>query len=93
MDQSSQPHQSPPHQAQPEDEPATAVKRSIPHYTGYIFFLAIVSTFVAAIVLLVMGFVETFSVVAELLQGHTDMNTVRVHFIETIDIFLLATTL
>ena len=95
MDQSSQPHQSTPHQAQPVDEPDTAIKRSIPYYTGYIFFLAVVSTFVAAIVLLVMGFVETFSVVFELLrfQGHTDINTVRIHFIETIDIFLLATTL
>ena len=92
MDQSSEPHQSTPPQAQPVDAPGTAIERSIP-YTRYVFFLAIVSTFVAAIVLIVMGFVETFSVVAELLQGHTDMNTVRVHFIETIDIFLLATTL
>jgi uncharacterized membrane protein YqhA len=54
-----------------------------------------VSTFVAAFVLLVMGFIETFSVVFELLRfpGHADLNTVRIHFIETIDIFLLATIL
>ena len=91
MDHSSQPHQN---TSQPVDAPGTAVQRSIPA-TRYVFFLAIVSTFVAAFVLLVIGFVETFRVVFELLrfQGHTDMNTVRLHFIESIDVFLLATIL
>lgn len=94
MAQGVHPQQSAPEQAPPVDAPATVTENTI-RGSRYVFLLAIISTFVAAVVLLVLGFVETFEVVFELLRfdGHTDSNAVRLHFIEVLDMFLLATIL
>lgn len=95
MAEAEHPHSGVVHDVEQADPGQNALlQRSVPA-TRYVFLLAIVSCYVAAVVLLVMGFVETFRVVFELLRfdGHSDLNTVRVHFIEIIDVFLLATIL
>lgn len=63
--------------------------------TRYVFVLAIISAFIASFVLVVMGFIETFQIVLEVLRpgGHADLQSVRLHFIEVIDTFLIATIL
>lgn len=62
--------------------------------TRLVFTLAIVSTFVAAVALLVLGTIETFHTVGALLGfGGTniDPTEARLHFIEVVDLFLVAT--
>lgn len=61
----------------------------------YIFILPIIASFVASFVLLLLGFVETFRVLYEAIahgDGHA-LETLRLHFIEVLDVFLLATVL
>jgi uncharacterized membrane protein YqhA len=78
----------------PHELPPNQLERQIPR-TRYIFILPIVATFVAAVVLMLFGFYETFHVIFTALtdrQGHA-LETLRLHFIETLDVFLLATIL
>lgn len=79
---------------QPRDQPPNQLERQIPR-TRYIFILPIVATFVAAVVLMLFGFYETFHAIFTAWrdpQGHA-LETLRLHFIETLDVFLLATIL
>lgn len=78
--------------AQPRAE--NVIDREIPKIR-YIFVLPIIATLVAALALLVIGFVETFRVLIEVIahpDGHA-LETLRLHFVEVIDVFLLATIL
>ena len=62
--------------------------------TRIVFTLAILSTFVAAVALLVLGTVETFQTVVGLLgfgEPTLDPAEARQHFIEVVDLFLVAT--
>lgn len=81
----------PPRPTEPQEN---VVQRSVP-ITRFMFVLAIISSFLASFVLLVLGFIETIQVILGLLRfdGHHDMESVRLHFIEIIDIFLVATIL
>ena len=84
----------PSHEPAPATQAANAVEREIPKIR-YIFVLPIIASFVAAVVLIVFGFFETFKVIVEVVEhsdGHA-METLRLHFIEIIDVFLLATIL
>lgn len=61
----------------------------------YVFVLPIIASYVASVVLLVLGFYETFTVIFDAIghsEGHA-LETLRLHFIELIDVFLLATIL
>lgn len=73
---------------------AGAVGRSVPR-TRFVFVLAILSTLLASIVLLIMGFIETLHVIFDIIRHPAEMtlDVVRLHFIELIDTFLLATIL
>ena len=82
------------HEPAPAAQAANAVEREIPKLR-YIFVLPIVASFLAAVVLMMFGFFETFNVMVEV-EAHNDghaMATLRLHFIEIIDVFLLATIL
>jgi uncharacterized membrane protein YqhA len=59
----------------------------------YIFLLVIVSTFIASLVLIIVGTIETFQIVFELIDpSHVEvLSEVKVKFLEVIDQFLLAT--
>lgn len=84
----------PSHEPAPMAQNANVVEREIPK-VRYIFVLPIIASFVAAVVLIVFGFFETFKVIVEVVEhsdGHA-METLRLHFIEIIDVFLLATIL
>lgn len=62
--------------------------------TRIVFTLAIVSTFVAAVALLVLGTIEAFRTVGAILGFNEQTITlaeVRQHFIEVVDMFLVAT--
>jgi len=62
--------------------------------TRIVFTLAILSTFVAAVTLLVLGAVETFQTVAAIIGfGDHALSPAetRQHFIEVVDLFLVAT--
>src|SRR5262245_57479336 len=62
--------------------------------TRIVFTLAILSTFVASVALLVLGAVETFQTVFAIVGiGDHSMTPaeVRQHFIEVVDLFLVAT--
>lgn len=77
-----------------EPEPQDAVGRAFPKL-WYIFVLPVIAAYVATVALLVAGFVETFRVIVEVAThpgGHA-LETLRLHFIEVIDVFLLATVL
>lgn len=70
------------------------VNKFVP-WVRFIFVLPIMSALVASFVLVVFGFAETFRVIVEVLShpnGHA-MTTLRLHFVEVIDTFLLATIL
>lgn len=72
----------------------TVIDRQVPRIR-YIFILPIIALFVAAVVLLVVGFIETFRVILEATthgEGHV-LETLRLHFVELIDVFLLGTIL
>jgi uncharacterized membrane protein YqhA len=94
MSESSDLHSNPAQPGEPVGAMDKALERNVPR-SRYVFVLAIVSTFVSSVVLLVLGLVETFRVVFEALGlgGHADANQVRLSFIETIDMFLLAASL
>lgn len=84
----------PSHESTSNAHVENAVEREIPKLR-YIFILPIVASFVAAVVLMIFGFVETFKVIIEAVShgdGHA-MEILRLHFIEIIDVFLLATIL
>jgi uncharacterized membrane protein YqhA len=75
-------------------EPESSVDAQIPK-VRYIFVIPIVATFVASLVLLVLGFVETFKVIYEAVS-YSDphiLQSLKIHFVEIIDVFLLATIL
>jgi len=62
--------------------------------TRIVFTLAVLSTFVAAVTLLVLGTIETFRTVATLLgfgEQSLSLPQVRQHYIEVVDLFLVAT--
>ncbi len=63
--------------------------------TRYVFVLAIFSTYIASVVLIVLGTVEMFRTVVGLFgtNGQLTANQVRLGFIEAIDLFLIATIL
>lgn len=63
--------------------------------TRYVFVLAILSTYAATIVLLVLGALEMLHTILALVGFGAALTTnqVRVHFIEAVDLFLMATIL
>ena len=72
----------------------STLDRGVPKFR-YFFVLPIVAAFVASVTLLVLGFIETFKVIIEVVQhgeGHA-MESLKLHFVEVIDVFLLATIL
>ena len=82
------------HTSHEQPPPENIIDREIPK-VRYIFVLPIIATFVAAVALLLIGFVETFRVLVEVIShsdGHA-LETMRLHFVEVIDVFLLATIL
>jgi len=78
---------------QPIDESAPGGIKELFPAVRYIFALPVLATLVASLVLLVLGFIETFNIILELFHagGHLDLAEIKVHFIDVIDIFLLAT--
>lgn len=81
-------------EASPDLPPANSFERQIPR-TRYIFILPIIAAYIAAVVLMVFGFIETFSTIFEVLahsDGHA-LETLRLHIVEAVDVFLLATIL
>jgi uncharacterized membrane protein YqhA len=76
----------------PRDLPPNQLQRQIPR-TRYIFVLPILATFVAAVVLMLYGFYETFHAIFTVLTDPHGLETLRLHFVETLDVFLLATIL
>ncbi len=78
----------------PTDLPPNQFERQLPK-TAYIFILPIIGAFVASVVLMLAGFYETFHVIFAAFtdpHGHV-LETLRLHFVEAIDVFLLATIL
>lgn len=63
--------------------------------TRYVFLLAIVSTYIATVTLLVLGTIEMLRTVLGLLGvgGRLTANQIRLGFIEAVDLFLIATIL
>ena len=78
----------------PAEANTTAFNRHMPK-TRYIFLLAITSTYIAAIVLVLAGAVETLHIITEILPpGQAlPLAEAKVHFLEVIDQFLMATIL
>jgi uncharacterized membrane protein YqhA len=72
----------------------SAANRHIPK-TRYIFLLAILSTYIAAIVLVLAGALETLHIIIEILPpgAALPLAEAKVHFLEVIDQFLMATIL
>lgn len=75
-------------------EAVTAADRQVPKIR-FIFLLAVVSTYIASFVLLLAGAVETLHIIIEILPpGHAlPLAEAKVHFLEVIDQFLMATIL
>lgn len=82
-------------ETQPEkpDDEVSAVERQVPKFR-YIFALAIVSTYIASVALLITGAVQTARILYELIVGHgMAINREKFEFLEVIDVFLVATIL
>ena len=77
---------------QPNPSETNAVERQVPKFR-YIFVLAIASTFIASVVLLIAGTIDTFTIIYELITGHLALDKVKYEFLEVIDEFLVATIL
>lgn len=77
---------------QPNPSETNAVERQVPKFR-YIFVLAIASTFIASVVLLIAGTIDTFTIIYELITGHLALDKVNNEFLEVIDEFLVATIL
>lgn len=77
-----------------EGKVVTSADRHVPK-TRYIFLLAIISTYIAAVVLVLAGVVETLHIVIEILPPGSalPLAEAKVHFLEVIDQFLMATIL
>jgi uncharacterized membrane protein YqhA len=78
----------------PANETVTTTDRQVPKIR-FIFLLAVISTYIASFVLLLAGAVETLHIVLEVLPpGHAlPLSEAKVHFLEVIDQFLMATIL
>jgi uncharacterized membrane protein YqhA len=79
--------------AQPP-QPPDAIDRAIPT-TRYVFVLAVISLMVASLAMFVLGTYETFRAIYDALV-HPEGDIIlelRLHFVEVIDLFLLATIL
>jgi uncharacterized membrane protein YqhA len=60
----------------------------------YIFLPAIISTFIACITLLILGTIQTFKIIYEMIFVHSmSLDKVKFEFLEVIDVFLVATIL
>jgi uncharacterized membrane protein YqhA len=77
-----------------QDTPENAVDRQIPR-VRYVFVLPIIAAFAASAVLMVLGFYDTFhAIFLAFTNPHGPiLETLRLHFVEAIDVFLLATIL
>ena len=60
----------------------------------YTFLLPIIATLVSSVALLIVGFLETFRVIVNAYRTEADtLEYLKLHFVELIDVFLLATIL
>lgn len=77
-----------------ESPPESLADREVPKMR-YIFILPIISSYIASVVLLILGFVELVRSIGTALAhdvGHA-LHSLRLDFIEILDVFLLATIL
>lgn len=91
MSQNDTPHDS--HNEFDEHDEVNSVERQVPKFR-YIFVLAIFSTYIASVALLIAGAIQTARIVYELIFGHSmTINREKFEFLEVIDVFLVATIL
>jgi uncharacterized membrane protein YqhA len=79
---------------EPSVRPKDAIDRAIPR-SRYVFALAVISLMVASFAMFVLGTYETFRAIYDAIVQHEGdvILELRLHFVEVIDLFLLATIL